>query len=990
MRMINELNPLFLYPSTSKIYAPIDPSDKRRGAAILLLTPNIESSIELSKLPYMHNGNLFTSFYIDRDPIGLINNKATQSIIDGYDENEAKSLSEAMIMAAAGSTKFKFDDKTSMMDEQYIRDVYNSRIVKFYAKQLNIPKVPDKINVVVHPNVTHLRKNPPKYIKFMDDDYYSYFDKDTIHVVSKMVYDPESMRGNYDTYLLIELLYAIMISYNKDLHFIPAMGIAMAIANLPEYADKTRDNRIDGGKPFEFASSISSIIKRTGYKTIHQYIRTNDMSIFAKYTMSNIAKNMSKAIFEADLSYYDRQHLLPSDFGVPEKRKYPIHDEDHVRAAIRLFNNCDPDDEKQLAEAIIKRMKRFGITDVKVSASNRFSRYYHPKNRKHIHEGQSYNSGSGFRRKPFNKDCTHSEFECLNNVDVSDPNRCGEVFIDDDGNLAAYYMTDKDEEGNVWITDMKCYNGDGYSFLIGAAMDYQNADFARTNDNHMYEKLKQFGFKDMYDDNGMKMMTIRESSYDLECNWQQVKYICSTLSDEELRRITFSDTYEDSKFVIKRIIARVGNSNTEFTGSNAFEPAGFLDVYQFPTCPDIAQIVIAVNGKCRGMGVARQLVDNLMKENLHEKFNFKVYYWTAHTDNVISQNLALGAGFTDTNTLDRYGRKVFIKKVKPDDISVVPFCSEGKYESTNQSIITESAAIFFEADSRKLDSRIGRFLYKERIRNDKEIILMYDRVKSENELIKRTYLKLPMYKRINTFIDLSYYHGIFLRRNTFRMDNGINLYMDFLGRLLNNNRISNQYPKRTVLIPVKSSLWCDDADLMDYKKNINPISLFIRLIRTDPGRLRGLVDSGVDVLFVGQRGYFRMDLDTFDVNNLNRFKNNISKLLSTNEPIVDDYEIDDSKDSAAAIANMVIDKIEMRTGITISNIKSARVKPNDMDNADHLRIFTKPMAIDKHTVTKDNGIVIISIDPDGPNGFKGLNRTALSGVANSVDMYCKI
>ena len=199
MRMINELNPLFLYPSTSKIYAPIDPSDKRRGAAILLLTPNIESSIELSKLPYMHNGNLFTSFYIDRDPIGLINNRATQSIIDGYDENEAKSLSEAMIMAATGSTKFKFDDKTSMMDEQYIRDVYNSRIVKFYAKQLNIPKVPDKINVVVHPNVTHLRKNPPKYIKFMDDDYYSYFDKDTIHVVSKMVYDPESMRGNNDT-----------------------------------------------------------------------------------------------------------------------------------------------------------------------------------------------------------------------------------------------------------------------------------------------------------------------------------------------------------------------------------------------------------------------------------------------------------------------------------------------------------------------------------------------------------------------------------------------------------------------------------------------------------------------------------------------------------------------------------------------------------------------------------------------------------------------
>ena len=979
MRMVNELNPLFLYPSSSKIYAPIDAADKRKNAAILLLTPDIETSIELSKLPYMHNTNSFTSFYIDRDPIGVINNKATQSIIDSYDENEAKSLSEAMIMSSTGKTKFKFDDKTSVMDEQYIRDVYNARIVRYYAKQLNIPKVPDKINVVVHPNVTHLRKNPPKYIKCMDDNYYSYFDKDTIHVVSKMVYDPESMRGNYDTYLLIELLYAIMISYNQDLHFIPTMGIAMSIANLEEYVKKTRDNRIKGGKPFEFASSISLIIKRTGYKMIHQYIKTGDMSIFAKYTMTNISKTMSKAIFEAELSYYDRQRLLPSDFGVPEKRKYPIHDEEHVRAAIKLFNNCDPDDEKQLAEAIIKRMKRFGITDVKVSESNRFSKYYrHKDNRGHIHESRSWSS-----RKPFCKDRTYPEFECLNNVDVSSPNSSGEVFIDDDGNLVAYYMTEKDEDNNVWITDMKCFDGDGYSFLIGAAMDYQNADFARTEDDHIYEKLKKFGFKDMYDDNGMKRMTIRES-HDLECNWQQVKYICSTLSNEEFKRITFSDTYEDSKFVIKRLIARVG------TGGPSFEPAGFLDVYQFPTCPEIAQIVIAVNSKCRGMGVARQLVDNLMKENLHDRFGFKAYYWTAHTDNVVSQNLALGAGFIDTNNIDRYGRKIFIKKVKEDDISLIPFCNEGSFESTNQSIITESTAIFFEADSRKLDSRIGRFLYKERIKNDKEIILMYDRVKAETTHINRTYLKLHMYKKFNTFIDLSYYHGIFLRRNTFRMDNGINLYMDFLNRLLNNKRISNEYPKRTVFIPVKSGLWCDDADLMDYKKNINPISLFIRLIRTDPGRLRGLVDSGVDILFVGQRGYFRMDLDTFDVNNLNRFKNNISKLLSTNEPIADDYEIDNSKDSTAAIANMVIDKIEMQTGITISNIKSARVKPNDMDNADHLRIFTKPMSIDKHTVAKDNGIIIISIDPDGPNGFKGLNRTALSGIANSVDMYCKI
>ena len=984
MRMVNELNHLFLYPATSKLYPPIDETDKRKNAAILLLTPNIESSIELTKLPYIHNPNAFTAFYIDRDPVGVINNRATQKIID---ENEEKSLSEAMVNSSIGSTKFKFDDKTSMMDEQYIRDVYNKRIVKYYAKMLKIPKVPDKINVIVHPNVSHLRKNPPKYIKQMDDNYYSYFDKGTIHVVSKMVYDPESMRGNYDTYLLIELLYAIMISYNEELAFVPTMGIAMSVAGLEDYMKENRDNTINGGEPLKFAHNINVIVKKNGYKMVHEYIKSADIGIFAKYTAGNIVKTLSKIIFEADLSYYDRQRLLPSDFGVPEKRKYPLHDEEHVRAAIRLFNNCDPDDEKQLAQAIIKRINRFGIMNIKASASNRFRKYYDPENNKKknvIHEINGYN------REPLSNKCPHPEFDELSNVDISTDNRCGEIFTDNDGRLVGYYMTDKDENDNVWITDLRCFDGDGYSFLIGAAMDYQNADYARTEDDHLYDKLKKYGFRDICDNNGMRLLTIRESSYDAQSNWEQVKYICSTLSYDELKRITFSDTYEDSKFVIKRLIARVGNNNTEFSGSNMFEPAGFLDVYQFPTCPDIAQIVIAVNSKCRGLGVARSLVNELMKQDLHKIFNFKVYYWTAHTDNIVSQNLALGAGFTDTNQLDRYGRKVFVKKVTEETNSIVPFCNSGKFVSNDDAIITESSAVFFEADSNKLDTRIARFLYTERIKNDKAIILMYDKVKAENPHISRTYLKLSMYKKFNTYIDLSYYHGIFLRRNTFRMDNGINLYLDFLSRLVNNVKIRNEYRKQTIFIPIKSGLWCNDEDLLDFKKNINPISLIIRLIRTDPGRLRMLFASNVDVLFVSPRGYFKVDFDRLNANELNRFRTNISKLISANEPIKDEYEIDDNKDSTAAIANTIIDRIEKGAGISINNTRSARIKSTDMEAPDHLKISSKPMSIDNRSIAKDNGIVIISIDPDGPNGFNGLNKSALSGIKNSVDMYCVI
>ena len=78
---------------------------------------------------------------------------------------------------------------------------------------------------------------------------------------------------------------------------------------------------------------------------------------------------------------------LPDDaFGVPSKRKFPLDTEAHVRSAIKFFNYVDEEDEAELAKRIIAAMKKFNITDVKVSEKNRFSKYYHPTNESYIEE----------------------------------------------------------------------------------------------------------------------------------------------------------------------------------------------------------------------------------------------------------------------------------------------------------------------------------------------------------------------------------------------------------------------------------------------------------------------------------------------------------------------------------------------------------------------------------------------------------------------------
>lgn len=74
-----------------------------------------------------------------------------------------------------------------------------------------------------------------------------------------------------------------------------------------------------------------------------------------------------------------RNYLVHSDdmkYGLPDKKKYPMPDRDHVMSAIRFFNYVSPSDEKELARNILKRIREYGIKDINVGENNRFSKYY--------------------------------------------------------------------------------------------------------------------------------------------------------------------------------------------------------------------------------------------------------------------------------------------------------------------------------------------------------------------------------------------------------------------------------------------------------------------------------------------------------------------------------------------------------------------------------------------------------------------------------------
>lgn len=77
---------------------------------------------------------------------------------------------------------------------------------------------------------------------------------------------------------------------------------------------------------------------------------------------------------EDKLSTQERENLDSSQFGIPELRKYPLNDENHVRQAVIMFNYVDRVHEKELASNIIKAIRKYKL-DIQVSNKNRLRKY---------------------------------------------------------------------------------------------------------------------------------------------------------------------------------------------------------------------------------------------------------------------------------------------------------------------------------------------------------------------------------------------------------------------------------------------------------------------------------------------------------------------------------------------------------------------------------------------------------------------------------------
>lgn len=290
-----------------------------------------------------------------------------------------------------------------------------------------------------------------------------------------------------------------------------------------------------------------------------------------------------------------------------------------------------------------------------------------------------------------------------------------------------------------------------------------------------------------------------------------------------------------------------------------------------------------------------------------------------------------------------------------------------EYESNDNYIQTENM-IYFDPklndqsilEASNNSSRIKRLVYKERIRTNKEALIIYKKVKQDNKWIRKTFLTLDRYKESNLFIDLYHYNRSFLKNNTLSPNRSMELYFDFLTRFITDSRIEkNGYKQKTIFIPVHQGVWnTNGANVWDHMKTLNPISMITRYIKNDKTEL--VQWKNIDIVFIGNNGYFKINTKELDDITYPKFISLIKRLYM-NEPIMDDQE---NIDSPKAIKTKIINKLEDSQNIKIYNLtgEEETISKKELDDKIKNSESTSSEDIKKDLTEKKKKELVKSID----------------------------
>ena len=157
----------------------------------------------------------------------------------------------------------------------------------------------------------------------------------------------------------------------------------LPVALVPEIAARIKKaldtNRVDSSK-FEFINKVAAKEVPTRPVVAYTWLPEHQKTANDVLAKENAKQSIKQA---AELTYQQRESLPDSDFAIVIKkdntkiRKYPIHDESHVRNAITRFaqhyNKLPPSQRAEAARKIKQKAKQYGIEISKDNIINKYA-----------------------------------------------------------------------------------------------------------------------------------------------------------------------------------------------------------------------------------------------------------------------------------------------------------------------------------------------------------------------------------------------------------------------------------------------------------------------------------------------------------------------------------------------------------------------------------------------------------------------------------------
>ena len=255
-------------------------------------------------------------------------------------------------------------------------------------------------------------------------------------------------------------------------------------------------------------------------------------------------------------------------------------------------------------------------------------------------------------------------------------------------------------------------------------------------------------------------------------------------------------------------------------------------------------------------------------------------------------------------------------------------------EMANDNCMRIGNLLYFSEDSATYDTILRNSLYQDRIRNSKQVLAIYKKVKDDLPFIRYTFSELDRYKSKNLYFDLSYYNESFFRN--YSTDEGaaiknLKVYKQLLRRLIGDVRLLS-YTKKTIFIPVLDWRHNNSMKMWMYREDINPISIIYDMIKTNPNELKDMFRN-TELVFMGPNNYFKFNVDQLDFTGgavATKFINAIKRLITLGFTNVEADPEDEPANSAKGIAMDLVDKVEKSQNI---EIKSVAPIMNDIDDS---------------------------------------------------------